>query len=419
MFIEFGILNYSLLIPLIYPFLFQIRRYIHEDSKFFYELLMDFLGYSLGGLIYLFINYRMKKLTEKKDENVDIIFGELEEKKSIQSNERITRTTNNSYGTGSSSSLNENNVFTQIEKKELSKKKTIKHHDYKFLLILSLIYIIPLGLEAFTLSNKININFKAGSSLFYYILFYVLFSKLILKYKISNHHIFSLIIIIACIAILLTIFIIFGNEEDYSELILNSLFFIIITALFSLYNNLEKIYFNKYMDSLYHLMFVVGTVCSSILIIYELITIIIFGIKDTDYNGFIFQIIKNYKNYSFLYILLFIFDILIAFIWLWGVQLTVYWLTPCHYIISESLSQILTTIIYDSLKDYNLSIKIIIYIIYIIIVFSSLIYNEVILINICSLSKDTKKKILLREKNEEKNISLALLEDKVNLDNDK
>ena len=218
--------------------------------------------------------------------------------------------------------------------------------------------------------------------------------------------------------ILLTIFIIFGNEEDYSELILNSLFFIIITALFSLYNNLEKIYFNKYMDSLYHLMFVVGTVCSSILIVYELITIIIFGIKDTDYNGFIFQIIKNCKKYSFLYILLFIFDILTAFIWLWGVQLTVYWLTPCHYIISESLSQILTTIIYDSLKDYNLSIKIIIYIIYIIIVFSSLIYNEVILINICSLSKDTKKKIRLREKNEEKNISLAILDDKVYLDND-
>ena len=148
------------------------------------------------------------------------------------------------------------------------------------------------------------------------------------------------------------------------------------------------------MDSLYHLMFVVGTVCSSILIVYELITIIIFGIKDTGYNGIIFQIIKNCKNYSFLYILLFIFDILTAFIWLWGVQLTVYWLIPCHYIISESLSQILTTIIYDSLKDYNLSIKIIIYIIYIIIVFSSLIYNEVILINICSLSKDTKKKFV-------------------------
>ena len=152
------------------------------------------------------------------------------------------------------------------------------------------------------------------------------------------------------------------------------------------------------MDSLYHLMFVVGTVCSSILIIYELITIIIFGIKDTDYNGFIFQIIKNCKKYSFLYILLFIFDILIAFILLWGVQLTVYWLTPCHYIISESLSQILTTIIYDSLKDYNLWIKIIIYIIYIIIVFSSLIYNEVILINICSLSKDTKKNSFKRKK---------------------
>ena len=89
-------------------------------------------------------------------------------------------------------------MFYTDWKKRIKQKKTIKHHDYKFLLILSLIYIIPLGLEAFTLSNKININFKAGSSLFYYIIFYVLFSKLILKYKISNHHIFSLIIIIAC-----------------------------------------------------------------------------------------------------------------------------------------------------------------------------------------------------------------------------
>ena len=55
MFIEFGILNYRLLIPLIYPILFQIRRYIHEDTNTFYELLTDFFGYMCGGVIYLII----------------------------------------------------------------------------------------------------------------------------------------------------------------------------------------------------------------------------------------------------------------------------------------------------------------------------------------------------------------------------
>ena len=430
MLIEFGILNYRLLIPLIYPILFQIRRYIHKDTNTFYELLTDFLGYMVGGVIYLIIKYRMKNLSSTKTENMDKKTDENEEKE--ESIGKITRIdTVNAFKIRTNSLVNNNttfnatksktiysninieNIYRQIEKKEMN-KINIKY-KYLSLLGLSLNCFIPLGLEAFTISD-ININFKAGSSLFYYIFFYVLFSRIILGSKIYNHHLFSIIIILACMPITFTLFILNEKEKDIFTILLHSLYFILITALFSVYNTLEKKYFNKYMDSVYHLMLVIGCINSTILMIYELITISIFGIKDTKYNGIIFQIIKNIEEYSYLYILYFFLDVITAFIWIAGIHLIIYFLTPCHIIIAESLSQIIATILKNSISKYHLEAKIIIYIIYIIIIFSSLIYNEVIIINIYSLSKDTKKKIILRELSE-KNIQLTTNEKMDDLDN--
>ena len=67
MLIEFGILNYKLIIPLIYPFFYQIRRIIHKNSKPFYELFANFLGYLFGGIIYLIVKYRIRKTSKKKE----------------------------------------------------------------------------------------------------------------------------------------------------------------------------------------------------------------------------------------------------------------------------------------------------------------------------------------------------------------
>ena len=422
MFIEFGILNYRLLIPLIYPILFQIRRLIHDDKNAFYELLTDFFGYMLAGFVYLIIKYRMKNLSSRKTEMLDKN-NEIEIEEKNKDNEIIRTKSVIAYKMRTNSVVNKNtifnitknktiyskinveNIYQQIEKKEMN-KSTIKY-QYLSLLVLSINYIIPLALESFTI-GEININFKASSSLFYYIFFYVLFSRIILGIKISNHQLFSIIIIIVCMPIIFTCYIIYEKEinKEVFTLFLHSLYFILITALFSLYNTLEKKYFNQFMDSIYHLMFIVGSICATILIIYELITVSMFGIKKTNYNGIIYQTIDYIKEYSFLYILYFIIDVITAFIWLLGIQLVIYFLSPCHIIISESLSQILTTIFKNSIKDYSLAATILIYIVYIIIIFSSLIYNEVIIINIDYLSKDTKKKIILRELSE-KNIPLT------------
>ena len=76
---------------------------------------------------------------------------------------------------------------------------------------------------------------------------------------------------------------------------------------------------------------------------------------------FIINLKKILKiNYNNLYPLTLIGDIISAFFWILGVQLTIYWFTPCHFIISQSGSQILSTFISNSLENYSIYTKIIV-----------------------------------------------------------
>ena len=68
--------------------------------------------------------------------------------------------------------------------------------------------------------------------------------------------------------------------------------------------------------------------------------------------------------------------------------MTVYYYHPCNLIISESISKLLTILIENRFKDYDLTTKIICYISYGIIILSSLIYNENIIINCKNLNRD-------------------------------
>ena len=71
MWIECGIINYKLIIPFIYPALFQIRMIIHKgEEKPFLIFFTNYLGYLFSGLIYLIIKYRMKKVELSKEDNI-------------------------------------------------------------------------------------------------------------------------------------------------------------------------------------------------------------------------------------------------------------------------------------------------------------------------------------------------------------
>ena len=363
MLIELGIIEYQLIFPLIYPIIFHIRRIFHQNDKPFYKTFTCFLGYLLSGIVFIIIEYRAKRLSI----NAQAIYDERSQIK---------------------------NTFKQInEKNQKNKEKRIKG-KYLYLLILNIIYLFPMFLEAFTI-EFINLNFKSSTYLFYTIFFYILFSRIILHLKIHRHQILSIIIIIVCISILLIFY--FTNDEKKDKyLFFNSLYLLFTGSFYSLFNTLEKRYYNKYMDSPYHFMFIIGLISLSILIPYEIFTLIVFG-EDTTFNGIVYQIKFNFNKYSYLYPLLLIGDVLVSFIWVTGIHLIIYFFPPCHFIISESFCQILSTIINGTIKEYSMNIQIIIYILYVIIAIASLIYNEVIIINIGDLSVNTKKKIISRE----------------------
>ena len=401
MLIEFGIIKYKLLIPLMYPIFYQIRRYIHKETNPYYELFTDYLGYLFSGLIFITIKCRMKRKTNSKDiEDVKLPKSKIiYESKMDNRKSKIKR------------EKDIINNYNQIHaaKKQLDRIICIK--KYLFLLLLSFINLVPMPLETFQLKHKdlfLNFDFKIGFSLFFYIFFFVLFSRVILGNKIYHHQLFSLIIIILCIPILLTFYLLKEEDKNLLKLLYNSLILISILCLYSLFNVLSKKFYNVYMDSPYHLMFIIGLISLFILLLYECISISITGIKENDFNGIIFQIKKNYEEDTYMCFLKFIGSVLSSFILLAGIQLTIYFFTPCHFIISESLSLIITTFLENSLEKYNIAYKITIYIIYFIIAFTSLVYNEVIIINIGNLSKNTRKNIEKRELIE-KDISLNLL----------
>ena len=403
MIIEPGIITYKLIIPLIYPFLYQIRRYIHkDDEKPFYEFFTNYCGYLLSGLVYLIVKYRMKKkqkkLIEINEELADDIFELSAFNETIGEKYKSLAGDFNIKEDISDETTNIQNQIVLFEREKIDKYN--KRKKYLFILLLSGIYLVPMFLDSFCSANK-SFSFKTSSSisLFFCIIGYVIFSRVILGDKIYKHQILSLIIIITCNIVSIILFLL---KEKNIDLLYNILLMAVILTLYALFNTLEKYYFNTYMGSPYHLMFFVGLISLCIIVPFEIITVLAAS-KDELYNGIFYQIELNFKRNK-LYPLIFIGDIISAFFWVAGIHLTVYFFTPCHFITSEAISQILSTLIGNTLKERTITIKIIIYALFGIIFLASLIYNEVFIINLCDLGKNTKKHIIERERIEKEEI---------------
>ena len=385
MLIQLGLINYKLLLPFIYPILLQIRKLIHKNDKTpFFEFFTNYCGYLCHGIVHLIIIKRAKHkknhLLNLDGEMPNAIFELMDCKEKINSFEK-TKSIVININKGS-----DNLIKKQKEKRKLNERKK----KYLNLLFLSLIYLTPMFLDSYTTTNE-EIRFKTGSSIsvLFCIIFLVFLSRIILGQQIHRHQVVSTIIIIICtiLSIILILIKIKFSWSIFSDIGLMALIYL----LYTLYNVLEKRYFNKYMDSPYHLMFVIGLISLIIILLYETITVLTFS-KDEKFNGIFLQLETNFKKSNY-YILLFIADILSAAIWVLGIHLTVYFLTPCHINISEGIAQILTTFIYNILEGYDTYIKIIIYVLFVIIIFTSFVYNEIIIINACSLNKYTQKYI--------------------------
>ena len=394
MLIEFGIIDYKIIIPLIYPVFYQIRRLIHkDDEKALFEFFTNFCGYLFSGIVYLIIKYRMKKLNNNNNETINfkkdnINNNMIKAASEIELNNILTEI---NFRVVSTVKFSENQL--NLEKKKIDKINSKK--QYIYILSLVLIYLIPMFLDSYTLVNNFDIGTSSSISLFVSIFSNIFLSRIILGEKIYTHQIFASMIILISILIVIILFLIKAIPIE-SKIGINIVLITIVSSFYSFFNIMEKRYYNKFVDSPYHLMYAIGLFATILILIYEIFTVIIVGI-DSNINGIFYQFYKNCENFQFLYILIFIADILTAFIWLWGIQLTVYFFTPCHFIISESISQIISFFINRTIFDYSAGEQATIIIFFILIISATLIYNEIFIINICTLSNNTKKNIYLRQ----------------------
>ena len=400
--IELGSIDYKIIIPLIYPFLYQIRGLFHQDKeKPLFRCFTNFCGYLFSGIIYLVIKYRMKGNKSNEEKIKEYNINDSGENPS----EELLRKINYYY-------LGDNQIKIETDK---IRRKTLRN-QYLFILLLVIIYLIPMFLDSYVASkNESYLGTSTAFSLFFYIFFYIALSRIVLGQKIYLHQMFSSTII--AISIIIVIIITFVKKINFTGYDVLYLFLVIIvTALFTLFNVLEKKYYNSFMDSPYHFMFMVGVFASTLILLYEIFTVFFSGVGDTGFNGIFYSFGKKFDTHGALYILIFIGDILSAFIWLAGIQLTIYFFTPCHFIISESISQIITSIINKTLKDLMVVEQVFIYIFFVIILFAAFIYNEIIIINVCNLNKNTTKNISNRQllETEETVINLRDIENDLN-----
>ena len=154
---------------------------------------------------------------------------------------------------------------------------------------------------------------------------------------------------------------------------------------------------NLYYDSPYNIMFTIGLITTIILMIYDTIVYIFFKVEN---YGIIIGFQKNINFSSFF---LFLLELICEFLWNLGIWLTLYYFTPCHFIISESISEYIyytiDAINSDAGNKHYSSFNIILYsVCYVINIISALIFNEIIILNFRGLSEFTKKEIRKRER---------------------
>ena len=385
MFIEFGLCSYKLLIPLIYPIMYQIKKFgIQQEASFLYTVFMNIMSYFSAGLIYLIVLYRSKK----KDTN------------------EIDYNTNPNNSILSSFQLDNQIYFDRkiIKKKRISRKKLT-------IFFLALLNFVALLFENISLA-KIDIDFYDNIDMLITIFFYVLFSKLILKTKIYKHQYVSFISITLCLLVFIIRNMIL-KKATMKKFIISFFLYLVIFGLYALFDILTKIHFNIDLNVPYHFMFFIGFFSLIMLIPFELIYYFKFD-GNVDFLGksIIKEIIENFSSRSH-YFLLFIFDLFSGLIRLGGMTLTIYYFSPCHFVISQVLTQIITSSVnwIQNPDEYTSADIVLSIVLYVIIFIFSLIYNEVIIIKLCTLEENTTKYITIRETEEFDSLSKIIIDE--------
>ena len=375
--IEFGFLSYKLLLVLLYPIFYKIRDFdLNKESSpppVLYGYFTSSISYLLAGPFYLLVLFRSrdhKKISIEK------------------------------YSVSSYTIKNQLYLVNQNINKRRRIKKLIE------IFLLTLIYMMPMLIEGYALKNhKLYFKFNESFGVFSAILFYMLFSNLFLSTKIYRHQLISLLAVFFCSIIFLLINIRIYISNDFSDVIGTLFCSLVIYGFFALYDVLVKRHFDIHLNNPYYYMFFVG-IFSIILIIPLDLLVYFYNKSDVILGLEIINQVQIFYNSNKLFLLIFFFDIICKFIGFLGIILTLYYFTPCHIIISLTFLQFLSECIIwvknpKGADPWNI---ILLYVLlYSIINFSSLIYNEIIIICLWSMEENTFKYISFRQRLEIEN----------------
>ena len=386
MWIEFSEFNIKLLLPLIFPIFKRIqdyskKAYITQDNQIF-KTFRYFTSYMFSIIPFLIIKCRTKNSKEKEKST------ELNKENNNEKGIQETRTV-------SMVNLSITNEITELKKKN-DKKRTIYNIIFLFILCIMGLFCYffrwLFELEEFS-------EAKQSIGIFFEIFDYILLSYFILKQKLYKHHFLSAGIIDVLLIILFIITIPYRKNNKF---FLSIVYFLFYSLCFGSYDILGKKYMIKFFITPYFFMFIVGFINVIILLIYELFSYFL----NPGISGITFGFRNNFHRVGDAF--LFILDLILQDIWNLGIWLTVYYLTPCHYFISEYISEYVYYMIEarekkDTNKFYSTTNVVIFSICCFINFFLCLIFNEIFILNFCDLDYNTRKRInqrISQEKND-------------------
>ena len=348
--ISFAKLNKYFLIPLSYPIFFFISSILDEtiaENNVFKnpELIITIIydvSIILAGLFYFISYFRPKKNVKKESNN-------NEEK----SNTDITYIYNENLPT--------------------------KYKAYKSILLILLLAFMYSIDDLYWIFFGENRVFEER---LFYLFFIPLFSKVILKENIHKHHYFSLLIsIIGIIFLIIPVCLVFQTED-----ILPNILNFVKGILYPLFLVIIKYLVEKYYLSTLKICLLIGI----IFLIINLIGYTIYSLIKDDFSFFTdcFNFsIENKLEITIYFILYFIFATFTQL----TLYLSLFYFSPTLIMVTSIISPLLKWIYDSATKGEELTELILNSIGYLILLFSSIIYNELIILNCCDLNKNTKK----------------------------
>lgn len=283
----------------------------------------------------------------------------------------------------------------KLLKRKNKKKRTEQTFVWQFIIVIPLGITLTINYTLYILvdnysQKKIINKIKVGQ-----VLFDVILSKIFLRYSIFKHQVLAIVFMIIGIIMILW--------DSFSSYWIECIYCFFYYIFYALPDVLIKLITNKKTFSIFMLMFVEGIIMIIIYIPCMIIAMFIpcnestfFTCNENNVVEDVIFTIKDYYGANPLQSVLFTLGyILVQLGYITFLKLTIYYFTPNHRGMSDSFSAILLWLFMLSIQNQNeinaLSIQLGIG--YLLIAISTLIYNEFIILKVCSLEENTKEEI--------------------------